>query len=135
VEVTLPEQYHIFLNLNFRHVLNIVCILLGIYPASDCDLPTFRNLLSVPSSTGYSDRLIIEAIEIEMHPNNMNRDNGLILSNAWKPLLHTLKEKRATHPTHKKPDRQASQAKVLTGGEDLREAQVDVPLSVSHSCV
>ena len=27
------------------------------------------------------------------------------------------------------------QAKVLTGGGDLREAQVDVPLSVSHSCV
>jgi hypothetical protein len=30
---------------------------------------------------------------------------------------------------------QASQAKVLTGGGDLCEAQVDVPLSVSHSCV
>ena len=28
-----------------------------------------------------------------------------------------------------------SQAKVLTGGGDLREAQIDVPLSVSHSCV
>jgi hypothetical protein len=28
-----------------------------------------------------------------------------------------------------------SQAKVLTGGGDVREAQVDVPLSVSHSCV
>jgi hypothetical protein len=30
---------------------------------------------------------------------------------------------------------QASQAKVLTGGRDLRKTQVDVPLSVSHSCV
>ena len=28
-----------------------------------------------------------------------------------------------------------SQAQVLTGGGDLREAQVDVPLSVSYSCV
>jgi len=28
-----------------------------------------------------------------------------------------------------------SQTKVLTGGGDLREAQVDVPLSVSHSRV
>ena len=34
-------------------------------------------------------------------------------------------------PSQAKP----SQAKVLTGGGDLREAQVDVPLSVSHSCV
>jgi len=30
---------------------------------------------------------------------------------------------------------QPNQAKVLTGGGDLREAQVDVPLSVSHSYV
>jgi hypothetical protein len=27
------------------------------------------------------------------------------------------------------------QAKVLTGGGDMRKAQVDVPLSLSHSCV
>ena len=31
-------------------ILCIVCILLGISPASDCCLPTFRNPLSVPSS-------------------------------------------------------------------------------------
>jgi hypothetical protein len=30
---------------------------------------------------------------------------------------------------------QPSQAKVLTGGGDLHDAHVDVPLSVSHSCV
>jgi hypothetical protein len=30
--------------------LYIVCVLLGTSPASDCDLPTFRNPLSVPSS-------------------------------------------------------------------------------------
>jgi hypothetical protein len=28
-----------------------------------------------------------------------------------------------------------SQAKVLTGGRDLGEAQVNIPLSVSHFCV
>jgi len=33
-----------------KYVVIIVCILLGISPASDCDLPTFWNLLSVPPS-------------------------------------------------------------------------------------
>ena len=39
-----------FLISNFRRVLNLVCILLGISPASDYGLPTFRNALPVPSS-------------------------------------------------------------------------------------
>jgi hypothetical protein len=39
-----------FLISKFRRVLNIVYVLLGISPASYCGLPTFRNLLSVPSS-------------------------------------------------------------------------------------
>jgi len=34
-------------------------------------------------------------------------------------------------PSQAKP----SQAKVLTEGGDLREAQVDIPQSVIHSCV
>ena len=39
-----------FLISSFRRVLNVICFLLGNFPASEFCMPTFRNTLSVPSS-------------------------------------------------------------------------------------
>jgi hypothetical protein len=32
-------------------------------------------------------QIIRETIKIELHPKNMNRENGFSLSRSWKPLI------------------------------------------------
>jgi hypothetical protein len=36
------------------------------------------------------DRLVKEATEIWLHPNNINRDNGLMLSQVWFTVINLL---------------------------------------------
>jgi len=44
------KYFLLTLDFNIRHVLNVVCFLLGNSPVSEFCVPVFRNTLSVPSS-------------------------------------------------------------------------------------
>jgi hypothetical protein len=52
----------------------------------------FNNITILEKVTGYMDRLVKEAIEIRLHPNNFNRDGGFNLSRAWQSVTNMLKQ-------------------------------------------
>jgi hypothetical protein len=43
----------------------------------------------------YVDRLVKEAIEIHLNKNNINRDCGFIISQAWSPITNMLMKVKA----------------------------------------
>jgi hypothetical protein len=51
-----------------------------------------QNTSFLAKKSRWMDRVIREATEIKLHPNNLNREDGFSLSRAWKPLIHDLKE-------------------------------------------
>jgi hypothetical protein len=67
----------------------------------------FEEVTVLTRSAGYMDRLVKEAIEIRLHPDNFNRDNGFILSHAWYPLINQLHKARQVkqHPESLEPER------------------------------
>jgi hypothetical protein len=53
-----------------------------------------NNTTILFAKSRYMDWVIREATQIELHPNNMNREDGLFLSWSWRPLIHYLKRCR-----------------------------------------
>jgi predicted GIY-YIG superfamily endonuclease len=51
----------------------------------------FHNASILATKTRYMDRIVREAIEIELHPYNINREGGFCLSKSWKPSIGSLK--------------------------------------------
>jgi predicted GIY-YIG superfamily endonuclease len=52
----------------------------------------FDGASKLRTATRYMDRVVSEAIEIRLHPDNFNRDDGFNLSYAWRPIIKILQQ-------------------------------------------
>ncbi|PNF15534.1 hypothetical protein B7P43_G16534 [Cryptotermes secundus] len=64
-----------------------------------------QNTSILATKTCYMDRIIREAIEIQLHPGNKNREGGFCLSKSWKPLICSLKKPPPGYDARSRPHR------------------------------
>jgi hypothetical protein len=52
----------------------------------------FKDSEVLVNTAGYMDQLVKEATEIQCHSNNVNREEGFKLIQAWNPAINMLKQ-------------------------------------------
>jgi hypothetical protein len=52
----------------------------------------FHNTSILATKAQFMDSIVREAIKIDIHRNNMNREMGFCLSKSWEPLICSLKK-------------------------------------------
>jgi hypothetical protein len=51
----------------------------------------FSGASMLSTRTGCMDRIVREATEVELHPHNVNGEEGFCLGKSWRPLICTLR--------------------------------------------
>jgi len=63
---------------------------------SEYNIETAHQILfdkTIADITSYFSRKYREAIEIQKHPNNLNRDNGYNINKIWKIILPVIEDR------------------------------------------
>ncbi len=71
--------------------------------------PNWKNVECMEKDQHWYTRKVKEAIQIQLHPNNINRDSGVELPKAWLPIVRKHQSggknnRSAPPPTSKRPD-------------------------------
>jgi len=86
IEIRIKEQYQ---HIRLCHPDKSTMVKCGINLSHHIQ---FQDTSILAMRSGCMEHIIREAIEIELHPDNMNREEGFSLIKSWKPLLQTVKE-------------------------------------------